>query len=763
MKTYFSPRLLGFPLAMILPAAGLAQTPADVAARLSATTETATPAITLHWPPALQPGGAIQLTRIERDTGNTADFSVPAAAVSFTDNSIVSGRAYEYAFSQDLSAPSGMIFKRRGTIQAAIDRPLFELRGRVLVLVDETLAPALTDELAQFTDDLFRDGWTVVRRDLPRAAVSPADNRAAVGALRLAEVQAVKQVVRDFHGESPADSRAVVLIGHLPVPYSGQQAPDGHPDHLGAWPADAYYGELTHQWTDLHCNLTQTAPRQVNVPGDGKFDQSVLPSPPELSVGRIDFSDLPASSLSETALIRQYLQRNHAYRNRLAPFDQVGRGLLVDDHFGFSHGEAFAAMGWNTGTALFGPENVQPGDWFSVLEQDACLMAYGCGGGSFQGVSGVGSSADFAQRPSKAVFNLLFGSYFGDWDNPDNVLRAAIGGPAGSLGLVSLWVNRPDWNLAPLALGDTIGDTMIPANGSAVPVFRAILGDPTLRLDHVPEAPGALSAVATQAGLALSWGAFPGPATGYHVFRAEHPAGPFARLSGETPLAVTGFTDTALDPGVVYHYQVRAVVREHNASGSYLHLSAPAVVQAVADTAPLRVVSAVSRRIHDGAGCVDIPLGRQSIEPRTLDGNLELVVRFNQPLAEAAVALTGAASLRETRLSDCELSVIVGGAASPQWLTLHLTACVGAAGGEPLAQDFSLGLLPGDVNRDGMVNMLDARLIQRASGSASTPDQALCDLNADGWISQHDVKTLAKCHGQFLPGWGTPAWSRNRW
>ena len=82
------------------------------------------------------------------------------------------------------------------------------------------------------------------------------------------------------------------------MPYSGCEAYDGHPDHFGAWPADMYYGDMNEKiWTDIGANCTgATRSENRNVPGDGKFDVTVLPSDETISlqVGRVDFYNLPA-------------------------------------------------------------------------------------------------------------------------------------------------------------------------------------------------------------------------------------------------------------------------------------------------------------------------------------------------------------------------------------------------------------------------------------------------------------------------------------
>ena len=111
---------------------------------------------------------------------------------------------------------------------------------------------------------------------------------------------------------------------------------------------------------------------------------------------------------------------------------------------------------------------------------------------------GVATSGDFASRPSQAVFTMLFGSYFGDWDVADSFLRAPLAGHPDSLGLASMWVGRPQWHLYSMALGETLGygarvtqnNAGFSAGGYVVNhagrgVHIALMGDPTLRLHPV--------------------------------------------------------------------------------------------------------------------------------------------------------------------------------------------------------------------------------------------------------------------------------------
>ena len=168
-------------------------------------------------------------------------------------------------------------------------------------MVDDTHAPSLATELTRLQYDLVGDGWTVLRHDVARTSSVPS----------------IKSLITADYNSDTSNVKAVFLFGHVPVPYSGDIAPDGHPDHEGAWPADAYYGDMDGSWTDTDVNDTGASdPRNRNIPGDGKFDQSLMASAIELQVGRVDLCNLPAFPLSELELLRQYLDKNHNFRHR---------------------------------------------------------------------------------------------------------------------------------------------------------------------------------------------------------------------------------------------------------------------------------------------------------------------------------------------------------------------------------------------------------------------------------------------------------------
>ena len=69
----------------------------------------------------------------------------------------------------------------------------------------------------------------------------------------------LKRIIQADYSSDPAQVRAVFLFGHIPVAYSGNLNPDGHPNHQGAWPTDAYYGDMDGSWTDV-AQVTRPGP-----------------------------------------------------------------------------------------------------------------------------------------------------------------------------------------------------------------------------------------------------------------------------------------------------------------------------------------------------------------------------------------------------------------------------------------------------------------------------------------------------------------------
>lgn len=446
-----------------------------------------------------------------------------------------------------------------------------QLPGKILVIVDSTFVVPLAAELTQLRSDLAAEGWGVFWWEVSRTE-SPANIRAEIIALQ---------------AQHPT-LEGVYLVGHVPVPYSGNFAPDAHNDHQGAWPADFYYGELTLDWTDTLVNNT-TAARTANhnVPGDGKFDLSsmnIFGAPDrhtELFVGRVDFNDLPAFPESDTTLLRNYLNKAHAYKT--AQWELPLRGL-VEDNFGLSTSEPFAANGWRTFPKFFGPDSAQELD-FNTLRTEGYTWAYGTGGGTYTSAGGVVSTNQLRDFDYQMTFSMLFGSYHGDWDSPNNLMRAALAGSSRTLSCA--WAGRPNWWFHPMALGEPIGlcqqlsastdgglsDSYV-GGGSALGVHIALMGDPSLRYRY-PMPLTSISANGNEFQAELSWAATP-DADGYMVYRREHPDSAWLPLTA-SPIVGTAFTDDFSAPpsnpcedcNQTFTYLVLPVRLDVTGSGSY--------------------------------------------------------------------------------------------------------------------------------------------------------------------------------------------------
>lgn len=553
----------------------------DFAVDLQATVSATTPHISLSWTQRVQSSITAQTLsrRLKGETAWTTLATLTTSQTSYADNTALPGVEYEYRMLRTFTAlnPNTAI----GYLSAGTDVPAIEDRGTLLLVVDNTMTGPLAPEIAQLQQDLAADGWNVQTIPVGRSDTPPT----------------VRGLIQTAYNAAPASVKAVYLLGRVPVPYSGNIAPDGHvPDHLGAWPADVYYGEMTSTWTDTTQNTTgASGTRNDNIPNDGKFDSSSLPSDLELQVGRVDMANMtkfPSSGASETALLRRYLRKAHDYRHRLGVYANIPRRSMIRDGFGhLNSSEPFMASGWATALSVVAKGvsgNVdQPtsGQWFTTAGANSYLWAAGNGGGSNESASSVGNSTEFGRKASRAVFTSLFGSYFGDWDQANNFLRAPLAGTAtgDSYGLACFWSGRPHWFLHPCGMGETIGYAARltqnnsgtqygPTGSSPRGIHVALMGDPALRF-HLPEPPRDLAASTANGAATLVWDATTEPGSlGFHVYRGASPLGPWTRLT-PSPLAANTFTDTTAAAGQSATYIVRHLKLESVPGGTYRNLS----------------------------------------------------------------------------------------------------------------------------------------------------------------------------------------------
>ena len=532
------------------------------AVQLSAVVQTNPPQITLNWEP--DPYGATNYV-VYRKAKTDLSWGAPLATLpgyltNFTDATVTLQSTYEY----QVVKYATLGYRGYGYLYSGIEAPALEDRGTVVLVVASESTIGLTNELARLQGDLVGDGWQVIRHD-----VSSNDTPQTVRAL----IQA------DYHAD-PTNVNTVFLLGHVPVLQSGYLNYDGH----GArpMPADAYYGEMNDDW-----------------PTDPTNSPSYLPSDVVLMVGRVDLANMPGAQSAtpwpnEVALLQNYLNKDHTWRMGQM---RVQRRALMGNRRGDESGVAVAASGYRAFEPLVGPGNTTEANiadtapanqrWSSMLTAGSYLWAYGCGGGQNTAIGYLGThstdyevwSTDLVDNNAQAVFVMLYGSHFGNWDVSDDIMRAVLATP--QTGLACCMSGVPHWFFHHMGLGETIGySTRLTMNNSTMyqtqsntftrAVYIALMGDPTLRLDPLMPATN-LTAQADGAGVHLTWSGSDSNVLGYYVYRSAKDSGPFFKLN-VVPVLGTRFTDVTAPPGN-YTYMVRAVQLQENFSGSYFNLS----------------------------------------------------------------------------------------------------------------------------------------------------------------------------------------------
>ncbi len=526
--------------------------------------------ITINWPQESYAGTFEVYSRNFGDANFTKVTSLSGTTYKFTENTGVVSKEYLIAKVKSTSTEAlGYIFAGN-KFQPAVKK------GGVILLIDSAYISSLRNEISTLKKDLENSGWTVL----------------SCYAGRSEKVNVVKSKIQKIMDQTSPRPKTLYIIGHVPVPYSGnfsssgdRPPPDGHVEgsgnHTGAWPADCYYGDFDGVWSDNSVNCTTGAStRHHNVPKDGKFDQSVSPGLIELEIGRLDMFDMGAFSSNDTQLTKEYLDRVHNFR--MGEISFVKRALIDNNFTGLN----LASTGYHNLPCFVGIDSVSDTkDYFTEQNNGSYLWSYGCGAGSYNSCSGIGTSTNFASYKGtfKNAFTILAGSYFGDYDSKNNLLKASL--CAGSFNVC--WGGIPKWYLHHMGLGMNIGygarltvnnDAEYfngQFNGSWRGVFIELLGDPTLTMNHVKPVKN-LTAVSSKGNIMLNWNKS-ADADSYNVYRIDTVKNEI-RLARE--LCGTGsntldtfFVDDCNWTSGKYIYAVTAVKLETTGSGTYINQS----------------------------------------------------------------------------------------------------------------------------------------------------------------------------------------------
>jgi hypothetical protein len=475
-------------------------------------------------------------------------------------------------------------------VSGIVNLPPVENRGKVILLVDTNVTNSLSAELDLLKQDLAGDGWTVIRHDVARHDDS-------VWANNTNNIATIKSLIVSDYNDDPTNTKAIFIVGHVAVPYSGIGAEDSHDDHFGAWSTDIYYGDMDGIWTDSQPYPTNQAaplyPETTNSIGDGKFDQNSVPTNAqgvaqlELSVGRVDFAKMPVftnapSSRSEIDLLRQYLAKDHAYRHKQFSLPQraLAHGYFEQAREG--ENSTINANALVNASAWFGlePDGNVGSDCF--LEKRPHLWGFQAGNGTPEAINNcdgciVHRSQELTTNSPSVCFYMLLGSWFVDWNlTVNNFMRATL--CTSNYGLAAIWVRRFTWQLQPLALGEPLGNGQLAtANNLTQSPFGprrvlSIMGDPTLRLQITAPVSNLAAATNAQGHVVLTWNASSESDVQYLVYRSTNSFdGPFTRLTAN-PVSATTSTDTA-PPTSQKLYHVRTLKIAVSGSGSYTNLS----------------------------------------------------------------------------------------------------------------------------------------------------------------------------------------------
>ena len=506
--------------------------------------------ITVSWTNYGSATGYTVFRKLKTETSwGTARATLSSSTTQWTDATVSANTYYEYKVTRASS-----LGQAHGYVATGITVPSPEYRGQIILVVDNTFTLSLATEISQLITDLKADGWKVSRLDVSRTA----------------QPSAIRSQIQTIWTADPTGVASVLLFGHVPVYRSGNIAPDGHSSI--PWASDSYYGELSSTWNN----------------------QTSLPSDVELNVGRIDMYNLPAFSQTEEQLLRSYLTKLHEFK--VKQYIPQARGLLQDNFTYISN--PLAETGYRTFGPLVGAANytVIPSynsPNFQSRVTEGYLWTYSSGGGTYNSADGVGSTSGYSTTQHNGIFNMMFGSYFGNWDaisnvpnwnnGANNLLRAPL---ASGKALTNVWAGQPAWFFHHMGMGDPIGySTKISMNNrTSTPVYTpqntgwagqgyttihlSLMGDPTLRMEYVAP-PTNLTVTTVGSNTTFAWTASSDQVSGYYLYRLVNGVPIRAHPTLIIGTTVSGQFDVTA--GIEYH--VRAAKLITNFSGSYWNLS----------------------------------------------------------------------------------------------------------------------------------------------------------------------------------------------
>jgi hypothetical protein len=596
--TFLRMRLALLAFLLLIPVSNFAEA---FEIHLSASAVASPPTINLSWSNS-RTGEVLRIYRkLPSETSWTMKMETNAVPnpTAWSDQGVTAGQLYHYQISRRSLLTTGLYGYDRGYTFAAVDLPAASDRGAVLLVVDHRFTNSLAPEINRFIDDLTGDGWLVIRTNFTGGQHMFTDyynnngyadydtNNSSVSSMATltpwkTNVPFLKQTIATVKSNTPA-LNSVILLGHLPVPYSGTIAGiyDGHQanDQANyAYPSDLYYADVASNfsWTDTAVTYA-TGPFPLlmegrNDPNDGRFDQTYYDRVPALAVGRIDFYKLfnfqdssqtyfdlwPGFSEEsrEKELLRRYLNKDHAFRMSTKTYSKRGILQRAADY------NAYLSL-TNSFSSLFGGSGYDFGTWFDNAKNNTYLWGgwIGVAAGTYWHFSAdpaLGSAIfgtkEFAFSDVQIVFGMMHASHKFEWGISGCNVRAALCGLdmlcttlGGNLGYSS----TPSPFLYGMGIGGNIGESYkdgayrktlfwprhehytdsawsTGVNGAGDAVGGGLFGDPTLRLEFV-RPPTDIHVVRQATNDVVTWiSSTDTNVCGYQVLASDSRSGPFS-------------------------------------------------------------------------------------------------------------------------------------------------------------------------------------------------------------------------------------------
>ena len=204
----------------------------------------------------------------------------------------------------------------------------YELPGlpRVAIIVNSQLSNQITKPLAQYFQDLNKDGYSVIYSKWESG-----------------NYQALRSYLQQKYSEKDS-LKGAVLVGDLPVVWYQLDN-----DFYGptSFPTDIYYSDLDGDWFDND--------------GDSKLDSHSGDNLPDIWVGRLLAHNLTLSGDSEVSLLQNYFRRNHEYRT--SGVSGSGHGLSYVDKDWQQYNSASLELAYGDVTTVNQPSDVNEIDY----------------------------------------------------------------------------------------------------------------------------------------------------------------------------------------------------------------------------------------------------------------------------------------------------------------------------------------------------------------------------------------------------------------